>query len=333
MMIKKNVVLFCVTDFCNAGCEFCSFWRTKKITFPKKEELIKAIKNTRKKLSCGAIQFTGGEPLTYPFIFDAIKAAGKAGMITQMMTNGSLLNTKNIAKLEEAGLDALAISLDHYDYEIMEGNRKIKGLMEKVKKGAQEAKKTNMLLQAGITVSRFNMNDLEKITKFAIKLGFDEIHFCLPMTHLDSSYKLGSGKKGTTEDLTNKNMAKIMDNIIKLKKKFHKEVAHSNSFLEDMKKFYLGEEQKYPCKGGENMFYLDNKLTVYQCMKKSKKLGNINNDVKIMKNVKCYDCPLQCFREPSFYIESGMSLFLLLSKADKAKNLRILGKIIRNLFR
>ncbi len=311
-MLGKNLVLFCVTDFCNAKCKFCSFWKTKRPTFPKKEELEEIVISIKKKLGCRILQITGGEPLTYPYLFDLIEIANRHRIITQLMTNGSLLSKEKVMGLKNAGLNFITISLDHYDAKVIEENRGIPNLLEKIKQSVKHLKKTKMGVSADITIAKHNVNDLEKIAEYAVSLGFDEVNFCFPVQSTDSTFQLGDNDPDVI-NISNEELVKIIDRLMKLKEKLGSKMFNEKSFLQDMRRYYLGRAQKFPCKGGENIFYLDNNLNVYRCMMKGGKLGSIKGKVKLLKNSRCYDCPLQCFREPSIYYGGIRSIHPILS--------------------
>lgn len=301
MSFKKNVTLFCVTDFCNAKCKYCSFWKTKKVTTPPKEDLDKIIYNIRNKLNSGFLQITGGEPLSYPHIFELIEKATKSRMITQLMTNGSLLNTEKIGRLDRAGLKMIDISVDHYDPAVVDKIRGIPGLLNKNIENIKNLKKTKMVVMSGVTISKYNINDLEKVTEFVTGIGVDEVNFCLPLASTNSTYALGNSEDDAAE-ISNGEMVAVIDRLLKIKEKYGSRIAHRAAFFRDIKKYYQGEKQNFPCTAGQTIFYLDNRLDVYQCMTKDTKLGTIFDDIKPMKNVKCYECPIQCFREGSIYL-------------------------------
>ncbi|MFH1408860.1 MAG: radical SAM protein [Nanoarchaeota archaeon] len=299
-MTKHNVVFFCVTDFCNAGCKSCSFWETKNPKFPKKKDLPKIVDVIHSKLDCGFLEITGGEPLTYPFVYDLIHLASKKGMITQLMTNGSLLNNEVIKKLCSAGLNMLAISIDHWNDKIMDDYRQIPGLSAKIGGMAKELKKTDLIIQAGIGINTYNINDLEKTARHAISIGFDELYFCWPVKSTGSTYKLGNKNYDVTQ-ISDEQISDAIQVVLGLKRTFGHKIAHKYEHLRDMLKYYKKSNQKCTCKGGQNLFYLDNHLDVYRCMTLPDKLGSIHGKVKTIKNAKCEKCSLQCFREGSLY--------------------------------
>lgn len=324
-MIKKNAVIFSVTDFCNAKCKTCSFWKTKKATHPVKDDIKTIVHNIRNSLHCGFLSITGGEPLTYPYLIDLIKEAKSKKIVVQLMTNGYLLNKEKIKQLSDAGLDFIAFSVDHYDEDIVFENRELPNLLEKIKENLTNLEGSGIITQGGITITKQSINELGKIADFALNvLKVDVIYFSLPIKLSNSTYKLGNDEYDAIE-LSNQVLIDAVDEIITLKRKFGNKISHNSEFFKDMKKFYLGEKQKYPCKAGENVFYLDNFLNVYDCMIKNTKLGKITDTVKPFKNIQCTDCAMECFREGSMFYHGIKSVPLYIEQLLN----RNLWKLIR----
>jgi len=61
------------------------------------------------------IGFSGGEPLLYDGIFDAIRMARQCNLYVSVVTNGVLLNYDTAKDLVESGVNSLQISLDSSD--------------------------------------------------------------------------------------------------------------------------------------------------------------------------------------------------------------------------
>ncbi|MDP4179588.1 MAG: radical SAM protein [Bacillota bacterium] len=98
------------TDKCNLKCEYC--WQHKNSDLEINEEEYKLIVKKAINLKVGIISFLGGEPLIWRFIYDAIKLCSDMNIITDITTNGTLLNKESIMRLSENGLDFLNISVD-----------------------------------------------------------------------------------------------------------------------------------------------------------------------------------------------------------------------------
>ena len=325
-MLNKNLIIFSITDFCNAKCKTCSFWKVKNPTFPNEDEVKKAVKNMKTKLNCKMLQITGGEPMSYPHIFELIKEANNNKIITQLMTNGSLLTKNKIKKLIDSGLKIIAFSIDHYDELKVYENRKLKYILAKIKENVHNIRETNnnILIEGGITITKNNYSVLNKIVEFALNdVKVDEVYFSFPIQSTNSTYKIGSEDESI--NFTNKELINITKNIIEIKKKYKNKIAHKQVLLKDLLSFYSNKPQKFACKAGENIFYVDNKLEVYSCMIKNEKLGNINKKIKKLKNVKCYDCPLQCFREASIYFNGINSVPILISQLLNKNYWKVIG--------
>jgi MoaA/NifB/PqqE/SkfB family radical SAM enzyme len=325
-MGKFNTVFFCVTDFCNARCKTCSFWKTKQPVFPAKDALERTVTNIKDKLGCRFLQITGGEPLAYPFVYDLVEIATRHALSTQLMTNGSLLTEEKIRRLEQAGLKFMGISLDSFDEKVVEANRGIPNLLTTIKKNMEYLRKTKIITTAQVTVAKHNKDDLERIAEFALGLGFTEIGFCLPIKATSSTFKLGNDDSDAI-DISDREMADILTTIMGIKRRFRGRINHKMAFLKDIRRYYLGKRQRFTCKGGENLFYLDNHLDLYQCMTRDRKLGDINGQPEVLKNSKCDACPLQCYREPSILYNGARSILPVLGMLlDPRKVMRGLGK-------
>ncbi len=300
MILNRNTVFLCVTDFCNAKCSFCDFWKSEKANFIPKEEIEKLVKTLKQKLSCGYLEITGGEPFTYPYINELIAEASDKKIITQLMTHGGLLNKDRINRLNKSGLNILSISFDHYKDEIFNNHRGIENLKSTIENNLQFFRDTNIITSAGITIAKHNVEELEQIAHYVLEIGFELVFFSFPISNPQSTYKIGLDSPDVIE-FSNNELAEIVDRLLILKKELKNKMVHHELFLKDIRNFYSGGKQKFFCKSGENVFYVDNKLDVYECMVKDNVLGNLNGDVFILKDAECYLCPLQCHRETSSF--------------------------------
>ncbi|MDR1057835.1 MAG: radical SAM protein [Coxiellaceae bacterium] len=86
----KILCNYYVTLRCNSRCKFCNIWQ---LQHKSQEPTIEEIKNNLKdlkKLGIKVIDFTGGEPLLYPFLREALVVAKKLGFYTTVTTNCTL---------------------------------------------------------------------------------------------------------------------------------------------------------------------------------------------------------------------------------------------------
>lgn len=157
-----------VTLRCNSRCEFCDIWR-KEEHYSLKESGIETIKaNLRdlKRLGVKLIDFTGGEPLLYPHLAEALKEAKKMGFYTTVTTNCILYpkHAKDIA----GPVDVLQFSFESPDEETHNRTRGVRShgcVLESIKI-AKELKQKFCLIH---TVTNENYKNIKELVSFAQK--------------------------------------------------------------------------------------------------------------------------------------------------------------------
>jgi len=108
-----------VNDQCNFHCNYCPYDTDESHEFAvmdqgKAKEIIDQL--AADEALDGYLLFNVlGEPLMYNGLCDLIKYANNAGLKTKVVTNGSLLTSKNIAALIDAGPTLLKISVESLD--------------------------------------------------------------------------------------------------------------------------------------------------------------------------------------------------------------------------
>jgi MoaA/NifB/PqqE/SkfB family radical SAM enzyme len=108
--VRTPFVRMIPSDKCNLKCKYC--WQRREESYEMTLSEFKQFLAKAKKLNVGIITFLGGEPMAWSPIFDAIKSCTEKNVLTDMTTNGTLLNEKSIEQLGRAGLDYLNISVD-----------------------------------------------------------------------------------------------------------------------------------------------------------------------------------------------------------------------------
>ncbi len=138
----RNAPLFAsiaLTNRCNLSCDYCGCHKRRlpELSTAQVRDVIDGLRD----LGTVKIGFTGGEPMLRDDLYDLIAHARRAGMITHVVTNGSLLNASTIARMSE--LDLLLVSL--------EGSPEVQRLLRKGSRG-DEPERIRMAIDAGIPV-------------------------------------------------------------------------------------------------------------------------------------------------------------------------------------
>jgi len=115
--------------------------------------------------------FTGGEPLVRNDIFDLTEYARSLGFNIIYATNGTLINKEVAKRMRKSGVLGAAISIDSVDPKRHDYFRGVPGAWKRAIDGIKNVLSEGMYLQVNITISKFNINELEDLILFADKLG------------------------------------------------------------------------------------------------------------------------------------------------------------------
>ena len=160
------------TELCNHKCIYCyenagPRSNYKIMSKEKMEELINYLGECKlKQLTC-----SGGEPLMYPYIKEAIKLARDNGMIVHMITNGYFLTKKCARELYEAGLTQVQINIDSINPAKHDKIRGKKGSFERAVKALKNAKEVGITCVTQTVLMKYNEKEIIDIFKFARNLG------------------------------------------------------------------------------------------------------------------------------------------------------------------
>lgn len=125
------------------------------------------------------IILTGGEPLLRADIFEIARYGTEKGLRIVMAPNGTLI-TETIAKqMKDAGIQRISISIDGSTKESHDAFRGVKGAFEGALRGIDLAKSTGIEFQINTTITKSNLDQIEKIQELALKLGAVAHHIFL----------------------------------------------------------------------------------------------------------------------------------------------------------
>jgi len=107
------------TRRCNLSCSYCNEFDRSSDPVPL-EDLRQRIDKLAE-LGTAIITLSGGEPLLHPHVDEIVHHIRRRGAIATLITNGYLLTSATIEKLNAAGLDSMQINIDgqlatHYLY-------------------------------------------------------------------------------------------------------------------------------------------------------------------------------------------------------------------------
>lgn len=118
---------------------------------------------------------SGGEPTVRKDLEEITAAAVEAGVYTNLITAGVLLSKERLAGLKDVGLDHVQLSIQHVDAKLADKISGYKGGYSKKLELAKWVKELDLPLTVNSPMHRHNVEYLEEIIEFAVKLGAERL--------------------------------------------------------------------------------------------------------------------------------------------------------------
>jgi len=175
-----RMVAWEVTRSCNLSCLHCRASAQKgpyrgELTTEACRDLLDDIAS----LGRPVIILTGGEPLLRPDLFILAKYGDSLGMRMVLATNGTLVDEKTAGKIRDSNIRRVSISLDGPDAARHDALRAVPGAFDGAIGGIEALKKAGVEFQINTTVTRRNLEDLERILDLAVSSGAAAHHLFL----------------------------------------------------------------------------------------------------------------------------------------------------------
>lgn len=166
---SPDTVFFEITRSCNLNCTNCFNNSGKMLRGELTRDQQMIIIMDLKKTGVQEIDFTGGEPLIVPHIYELLSLSSALGMRNYIGTNATLVSKIVAKKLAEAGLDLAVVSVDGLGpvHDATRGKGSFKRTMSGIKK----------LIRAGIDVNvnmvvkRSNMANVKELVCYFYQMG------------------------------------------------------------------------------------------------------------------------------------------------------------------
>jgi MoaA/NifB/PqqE/SkfB family radical SAM enzyme len=176
-----HVLTAAITYNCQCDCLHCSASDYQKETAKNGqalsyEELSNAL-GQAVDLGTTCVILTGGEPMSFPRVYDLIAGVDRSRSICTMFTNGEFLVEKSVARLKAAGLYGVFVSLDNPDPNLHDENRRRPGLFEKAARGLELCRKAGILTGISTYATREKMQsgEMDRLMDVARDLGVLEV--------------------------------------------------------------------------------------------------------------------------------------------------------------
>ena len=230
---------------CNLACAYCNEYDRTSDPVPLPTMLRRI--DRLGELRTGIVTISGGEPMMHPELDAIIRRVRDRGMLAGLITNGFYLGPERIARLNDAGLEYLQISIDNVIPDEV-SQKSLKTLDKKLQHLAEHARfhvNINSVVGAGMK----NPEDALTIAKRASALGFSTSVGILP------------DKNGQLESLNERERA-IYDECVRLGQGLYTRI---NDF---QKNLIMGRPNDWQCRAGARYLYICEDGLVHYCSQK-----------------------------------------------------------------
>jgi AdoMet-dependent heme synthase len=171
------VVSWNVTRKCNLKCSHCYINATtnelkNELNTDESKRLIDQISEVSRPL----LILSGGEPLLRPDIYELIRYGTKQGLRMGLGSNGGLLDSKAAAKLADAGIKTVSVSIDSHIPSQHDDFRGVVGSWDKALNAIKVLRENDVLVQVNTTLTQQNYNQIDDIMSLAEQIGVENFH-------------------------------------------------------------------------------------------------------------------------------------------------------------
>ena len=301
---------------CNLRCEHCYLpsHSNAGLSFDRIKELLLELRE----LGVVNVSLTGGEIFLREDLFEIIEIARSLYMRVFLLSNGTLLNSENIAKLHKLYVSEFSTTIFSMNQDIHDSITKKPGSLSILLHNLNELKKTGITIRIKTPLMKKNFESFTDIQLFCKENGFDYLVSPLIFSKNNGD---DSPKHLRIHDNELCSAMKIIDSI------------NRNDHL---------HVYDVPCAALFYSFAIDCKGDVYPCNSFLYKVGNINQQslrkiwyssesLKMIKSIKnsdlkcCSDCQYQtnCDRCPGMVFSEDKDLFKCDQFAKKIAQIRL----------
>lgn len=245
MKIKPGFCCLGITNKCMLKCRMCYKWQDNKIEeYPTIDQYKAFLLNLRELVDDNfMINFGGGETFSFDGLLDLVKFSAEKGFLTNVISNGWLINEEMAKRIAVSGLNWIVLSLDSLNENTHDYLRGVKGVYQRVMKAIKYLNKYCVNTKIGIccVIYDWNLGELMPLLDWVNNNDkINSIIFMAPMqpnsTGMDSQWW-----KGEYGFLWPKDINKacfFIDKLLEFKKD-HCKIGNSVSQLEAFKAYFL----------------------------------------------------------------------------------------------
>ncbi|WP_119300564.1 pyrroloquinoline quinone biosynthesis protein PqqE [Dongia deserti] len=165
-----------LTHRCPLQCPYCS----NPLELERAKNELSAAEWTRvldeaAELGILQVHFSGGEPAVRRDLPDLVAHAREIGLYSNLITSGVTLDQARIAKLADAGLDHVQLSIQDVDHQTAAFIANYPGVQGKKLAFARMVREAGLPLTINAVINRHNITRVERMIDLAVSLGASRV--------------------------------------------------------------------------------------------------------------------------------------------------------------
>ena len=175
-----NVAQIEITGRCNLKCKHCRGSASKNnMTDMPLEKIIEIVNFAKDNSDNGFVEvvLSGGEPLLHSDITQIIAYCLKENVYTEITTNGLLINSEFTNAIKNNKLVTISVSIDSCNSALHDSFRGMNGAYDKAINGIKMLVENGVRTRIRSTVSKNNLDEMERLILLAEALNVDSIAF------------------------------------------------------------------------------------------------------------------------------------------------------------
>jgi len=166
------MVSYSITTKCNLKCKHCY---SSSIEQAAPDELSTEeafhLVDDLSRWGIGLLIIDGGEPLCREDLLNIVRYASSKGIRTTIGSNGTLIDEAMAMRMIDAGVMAVAISVDGADAVTHDSFRGVDGAFGRTLKGIEACRNAGLPFQFNMVIHKDNLSQLEDMLRLAVDLG------------------------------------------------------------------------------------------------------------------------------------------------------------------
>lgn len=243
---KPTIICPLITYKCTFQCKQCGIWK-REFDELDTSQWKKIILDLRRWIGPFYMSICGGEPFVREDLLELVNFSNNLGIVTDVITNGSLIDQGLAEEIAKSKLDKITFSLDGANPQTHDSLRNFEGAFDQVVKAIKILHLTSPKLNISVntTIMSKNLGELKSLVNFVIKYGLNGIYFRgLICSDLQKGFDNDTYDGTALWPKDHNKPCEIIDELIGLKRSGCP-ISNSVKHLEYMKQYFKDPHSKF----------------------------------------------------------------------------------------